>query len=560
MAGLAPVLATLLTGCGLVKVPANPLGGGSTSTRAAPADAAGPTTTAATATAGPAAEAGQGVAAGKATAAAGGDRPRWCDDFHYSRRTSYTASWFDDVDLAAAAPGDRTDLVFAEAVCATTWDKPAERDRILALRPRWMTAIGYDERDFAVAAGEAKGYVDDQQDLTAFAGPVGEAAAIDGASGTWYWLDAHGARVSMLARFKVARGCYGDAEGEGPDRFAQTPLTAVVLCARDRLDAGRALAEIDASAELNGRSRRDLRQMVREGGALAAAASAWLAARAEDDPGVARMIAIADAQFAEWAKPSATRAKLLADLEAMEAAADRGTRSARAGCEATTVAAWEAVLASTRLPKVPADDVLATVVPAALGTADGYLAYQALRLCGDDTRANRYAQGDDLATGFVRRGPRTATLAAWQAAGGEIRFDDRGLDAARVLGADGESAPGLSAATVAGVIEHIDAADDGVEIRFKRVTAVVDGCLRTRETDRVESISSTGQLTYRRECAQTGKVTVDRTPRPLRTSALFARGLAVGMYLHAIAEGLPIVATASASSSRPVWLLGGAVR
>ena len=113
---------------------------------------------------------------------------------------------------------------------------------------------------------------------------------------------------------------------------------------------------------------------------------------------------MADKEFAQWAKPSAQRLELVAQLEAMELAAASNKRSAFAGCEDTTVASWVKVLRAAKLPKVPSKYPLHDYLRAGLSTAEGYLAYSALRLCSEasESKATR-PRSDAAATGLPCR-------------------------------------------------------------------------------------------------------------------------------------------------------------
>lgn len=541
------VSTVLLGACSLIKVNGKPLGGSSGGgSSGGSSDGSG----------------GDGAASGGPTVV--GQRPAWCDEYNYSKSTSYDPGYFDGMSDEDLESNSSLAQLFGEVVCANEWEKPEDREPLLALRAKWMKLMGYDERDFAVAAGEGKGYVvGERQKYDSLAGPVAQIA--DGyASNGLVGLDQLGAKTSMVARFAVAEDCY--QASMGLRHVDEMPLLLLVLCSREQLDAGKAYAEIDKTTGLNDVTRRDLRRTVTVAGRAAAKATALVAAKAKEDPGIAKLVSIADQQFKEWASPSATRAKLIANLEAMEAATKANKHSAFAGCEATTRAAWEDVLASLDLPKVPSEHVLTTFVNATLGTAEGYLAYKALRLCSASQEDNFYKGGDIIGSDVTRRGPRTATLAAWINASGEIKFDDRDLKMEDLLrGGSYNDGLGLVEGQryqriVRGVIDRIDEKDGFVEISFKRVTEMVEDCVKWQQTNRIESISAGGAINYQYICKAWGKVKADLTANPIKTGKVTAQGLKSGMYIMAIEDGLPVVATSGSSSSKPLWILGGAVR
>lgn len=472
-------------------------------------------------------------------------RPAWCDEYSYPRTTSYTADWFEgntDQELIDSA---KSPEVLGEAVCAVEWDDPAERGKLMAARKRWMEMMGFDERDFVVAAGEAKGYVEDEQDLGTVSGPAAQLAKGHPT------LDELGGKASMLVRFDVVHECLvGAYLASDEDR----DLLRTILCTRERLDVAPALAEIEASKTLTARSRKDLRHMVKRTAVEAKAAAAWVAGVAKDDPGVAKLVAMADAEVAAWAKPTAARTKLVDALFAMEAAARTNKRSAFAGCDATTLEAWQATVKGRTLPKVDSSQV-DTAVQAVLADADGYLAYEALRLCAAATASNPAAGQALVGDGLRRRGPRSATFAAWVNASGEIEFDDRDRSMAKLLGAFGSD----WIPTIAGVIASIDDRGGDVELSFKPQMITVDECTSSRTTNRIQRIDGDGTVHYVSECLKWGKAQIDRKPSPILVSKVLAHGLAKGMFV-VLGDGVPVVATSGAASAKATWVLGASVR
>ena len=84
----------------------------------------------------------------------------------------------------------------------------------------------------------------------------------------------------------------------------------------------------------------------------------------------------------------------------------------------------------------------------------------------------------------------------------------------------------------------------------------VSARVATRQGKRIDE---QGNVHYWRECVKWGKRTIDRAPEPITAGKVAAHGLAKGMFLTALADGTPVVATSSPSSSKPIWLLGGKV-
>ncbi|MEZ4401410.1 MAG: hypothetical protein R3B06_15400 [Kofleriaceae bacterium] len=565
---LKTVLATsaalaLASACGVVKVNGKPLGGGSSGggmTAAQPGNAPAAGTPTGAAPAGATSASGGAAAA----APAAGTRPAWCDEYGYPSSSSYKPDWFAGKSAQDILANSSNGGVFGEVVCATTWDEPGDRAKMMAARAAWMAAAGYDERDAVVVAGEAKGYSDDSQEFAAMGGAVAQLADQGTVADLALQLDQLGPNASALAGFRMVDRCF--EAGLGVVRHTDLPLLQVVRCTRETLDATRALAEIDATPQLNASSRKNLRRMVKRAGDAAAAARVWLDGKTKEDPGIAKVVAIADAQFQAWTPASPARAALAADLARLEAATKANKRSGFAGCEAPARAAWEGILKRVALPKVPSDHVLSTFIEATLSTPEGYLAYQALRLCSASMEDNFYQGGDIIGSDVLQRGPRTGTVAAWLAAAGEVRFDDRDLKLERMLKAGSyndslDLIEGIRYQRVTkGVIDRIDERDGYVEISFTRVTAMIEDCLNWQQTNRIESISDSGQVQYRSVCKTWGKRKADLTAPPVKVGKVMAAGLRPGMYLLALEDGMPIVATASAGSSTPVWVMGGTVR
>lgn len=205
---------------------------------------------------------------------------------------------------------------------------------------------------------------------------------------------------------------------------------------------------------------------------------------------------------------------------------------------------------------------------ATLDTTEGYLAYMALRLCAVGKSGFRHEGVFSLGSEHVRRGPRSSTIAAWAAAAGEIKFDDRSLHLGSLLRAVSFAWATRYQRPVFGVIESIEETEATAKITFKRVVEPREFCLSWQETNRVDGINSDGTLRYRQVCKKWGSVMTNVTPKPLYVTTLLARGLKPGMYLIGI-EGTPlafgnggyaIVATANAKSTKPIWVLGGKVK
>ncbi|HEX5062387.1 MAG TPA: hypothetical protein VFV99_23610, partial [Kofleriaceae bacterium] len=206
----------------------------------------------------------------------------------------YTSSEFSPKDFANIQMTEdgatETAGRFGNMMC--TGGKVTGRDKIMAIRASWMKSLGIDERDFVVLAALSNARTYENQNLSSIAGPVSQIGNGYAAAGL-VELDALGANASMFARFTVVDRCLQS----GAER---SPLLRHILCTREQLDPTKAYAELDATAELNNGTRYRLRRLVRKTAEAAAKRRAELDALAKTDPGVAKVIAIADAQFKEW--------------------------------------------------------------------------------------------------------------------------------------------------------------------------------------------------------------------------------------------------------------------
>lgn len=547
---LALAATTYVAGCSLIKVNGKPLGGGGTSSSSGEPSSSSST---AASSGSEATGSSSKAAASQAQSGASSAVPEWCEELGFRpRNNNVPITEFAHVETDDSDDDESNAAQFGAVMCMK--QKPADYKKIMALRAKWLTRGGYDERDFVVLAAKSRRLSYESQDWTKMQGPVGQLPAFVAHGLSFEDLDKLGSRAAMVLRFDSVQRCLR-AGG------AHDSLLRDIVCTHETLDVAKADAEIDSSAELNNGTRFELRRMVRKAAAAAAEKRAEIEARAKDDPGIAKVIAIADAQFKQWQTVSAERAALVAQLEAMEAATKTNKYSAFAGCEEKTRAAWEQHLKGVKLPKVTSENTLEAFTTAALSTPEGYLVFQALQLCAAGT-GWRHPSTEVAGSDLLQRGPRTATLAAWLAAANDIKFDNRDLTMSFLLANGG--LPLRTRSVVGrlqqGVIEKIESANDGtVRISFKEVVEPREDCLKWKELNRIEGFRADGSPMYRRECVKWGTVNMDLTAEPIIAGKVMANGLKPGMYLSGF-YGLPIVATSSTKSSQPIWVLGGSVK
>jgi hypothetical protein len=446
-----------------------------------------------------------------------------------------------------------------EALCAASGQLAEQRGRVKKIGEAWMAKEHLDDRDVAVLFKMTKGRAEDVQSASELAGPVNQFGTVGGFEG----LDRLGPAASMMARVSVVAGCFGvttnTREVTSPDDAY--PLLPSILCTRELIDLANAEAEIDATEGMNDHTRMRLRTVAWRASEVLRMAKAQMVALAKEDPGVAQLIAMADQQFKEWSSLSPQRVKLISQLAAMEQATATNKRSAFAGCEEQTVRAWSEHVSSLDLPQAPEKGQLDIYLNATLASPEGYLAFAALRLCSA-SEEDPSTKGEDVIPGMrFRRGPRTAAIASWLSLDKPIKFDDRNRKLSQLLNEmPGFGGGGGSArSTQAGVISKIEEIEGGVRVVFKTVRERRVTCANWVTTNQILRINSQGMLEYVQRCTSMAPVMMDVTAEPVEFGKAMAHGLKPGMFLVAI-PGMPIVATRSPSSSKPLFVLGASVR
>ncbi len=549
------ILLSLSSACGLIKVNGKPLGGGGSSTSSTPASSSASepeaTKTESYGAESPAesdARWERGInEKKKADAASKAGLPAMCTEHSIATPKDVDLKKFDDLDRPEH---DWTDDArnFADVMCSTRGEHLDLRPQVMSLRTKWMKQHGLDENDFTVLVLEKMGRSWPRQKLSEIPGPV---AQTENASLTN--LDQYGSNTSMLARVSFVEGCLPEVRRKG--------VLQKILCVTEPLDPGKGMAEIDAAPDINIGTRYHLRRRVWNAVSAQTAMREELTKEAKDDPGIAKLVAIAEAQRKDWAAPNATRTKLARLLESMEAATVAKKRSAFAGCETTTRAAWADAVKAAELPAVAEKDVLATMMNAVFTTPEAYLAYRALELCADGMDASFTSRLDVIGASQERRGPRSSTIAAWSAASGEIKFDSKELkmfELLRDVGASGGSHP---MRVNVGTIDKVVVTAGGVHVSFRPDTFEYEDCINWRSTGRISRIETNGAVSYQQICTQTGRVKFDRKPDDVTMSAFIGTGLKSGMLLMvAVEESFPIVATASSKSTKAAWLFGVALK
>jgi hypothetical protein len=553
LCSLGSVLLLASTGCSLIKVNGKPLGGSSNDSSSASSSASSDFTDASTqgqpdrvidAKHGKAPPPGLPAPTSPLCKIARGDDGGTIAELEKGLATK-------DREYAAEA--------LVEALCAGSGQLAEQRGRVKKIGEAWMAKEHLDDRDVAVLFKMTKGRAEDVQSISEFSGPVNQL----GSKGGFEGLDRLGAKASMMSKVTVVASCFGvttnTREVGSPDDAY--PILPSILCTRESIDLAKAEAEIDSTEGMNDNTRMRLRTLAWRASEVLRTAKVNMAAFAKEEPGVAQLIAMADQQFKEWLSLSPQRVKLISQLAAMEQAAESTKRSAFAGCEEKTVKAWADHVNALELPDAPEKKQLDIYLNATLASTEGYLAFAALRLCSA-SEEDQSTKGEDVIPGMrFRRGPRTAAIASWLSLDKPIKFDDRNLKFSEMLNQMGGlgGGGGSSRNTQAGVISKIEEIEGGVRVVFKTVRERRITCSNWVTTNQILRIDSNGMLEYVQRCTSMAPVMMDVTADPVEFGKAMSHGLKPGMFLVAI-PGMPIVATSSPSSSKPLFVLGASVR
>jgi hypothetical protein len=528
-----------MSACGLIKVNGKPLGGGGTSSSSSPvSEEPSSNKKYETDDENRARQQREYDAEEAQRVAARSGRPTWCKEYSFSEYESVDLTEFKDIDNPQHDWRlDATD--FAEIMCATRGDHHELKPKVMALRAKWMKAHGLDESDFVVVVASRKNHGWDSQSYESIPGPVSQIPAADKA----IQLDLWGPKVSMLARYAYVNDCL--------ERRSPGVLDSI-MCTREPLDAAAAYAEIDATKVLNPETRHNLRQLVFKTTPKLAAARSEVAAKAKDDPGIAQLVAIADAERKAWASPNPERAKLVAQLEAMEAATAANKRSGFTGCEATTYAAWADQVKGAKFGKATFESAVHVVLPAVVRDAESYLAVKAFSLCAKGLGVTTPMEWDNPA--MLRRGPRTATIAAMIASRDSIKFDDKAND-----NLVPHASFWLSGRVLDGTIAKIVPAGDMLTISFKPELYKSTDCVESRKTGKI-GFYTNGSPYAEEVCTKRAVVTHDSSPDDVSVPAFWAKGLKPGMFLLVGQErGFPI-AVLSSREGTGTWALGAPLK
>lgn len=318
-------------------------------------------------------------------------------------------------------------------------------------------------------------------------------------------------------------------------------MLAQIVGVTDTIDQAKAAAEVDEESALTSAERDTLHRYIVAVAQLQANTAKTLASLASADPGVATLVKLARQARSEWATPNAKREKLRAQLAGLEAAAASNRRSAYQGCQAKTLAAWTDAVASAKLPQFNAEPRSTTYLNPIVATSTGALAYTALRLCRDGFVESGKGKSNlpEDASNQVR-GPRTAALAAWLAAGASIACSIATVILAVLKEADIIRTFADIDGTISGVVAKIESKGAFAEVSFSATAEPRATCARWEKTNRIERIDPDGKLEYENRCVSRASVMMQSSPDPVVYDEILVRNLKPGMFL--IQHNLPIIA------------------
>jgi hypothetical protein len=523
--------------------------------------------------------------AGEAVAAA----PAWCKAY------VPPASDLRLEELSSPDPV-RSLEAYLQATCAPSPQVEANRAQIEASRQAWSKKLFLTEADWAdVVAFFAQQGADRYSDRVVLHGydsvdaadarsrpwsafdPIDQWAMIAsgfGASGDLaldphYFADALGPKLSELGRAAYVKRCIGASDNQ--------PVTWA-MCQGDvaRLDFARIAAEVRATSSYAGTDKMRIRLALDQLRGALPGHAAKVKALIAKDPGYAKLFELAASVREDWAARAKADGPLLELVAAMDDARTTNSRKAFAGCEDKTWPAWKAAVGAipaTAFEGLRDDfangqrfDQLA--MGPLLSNPSVYLASVALATCVTasqdaggraDLLVRLLASGTRRWPGF--RGPRTGTETAAMTAG--IVLDDRGAKLEypavdRQFGGTGEVSLTLGAVG-SGVIASLKPAGKTVTVSFKKQMVKQVQCAERKTTNRINQITSGGDIIYNTTCVRNETVVVDKAAPPQQVNPRYLDGVKPGMDVS-ISEGVVVWARAKPGSASPTMVFGVALK
>lgn len=308
------------------------------------------------------------------------------------------------------------------------------------------------------------------------------------------------------------------------------------------LDLKKAAAELTA-ANIYERDAESILDDLTEAKANALKVGAAVEAAAADDPGVAAILKVAETAKAEWATYAGKNAAAYERYLALKDGVRTGKTNHKsfAGCWDATQPAFATLVKATKFPWEVSGDYLPAYVNAMVSSPETYVTTAAFAACAwsVDPAGEALAAGALNAdrVGGIQVGPRTITLTKLMAPALKPKFADRELSQKWENGMrsrfqnDGRYLmPSINdimkmMTPLQGALATVKADGDVTNIAFKGST--VDACLQWVSSNKVSSVSASGDVQYEKKCKKRGKVEEQADPTEVATK--FAGGFKPGV-------------------------------
>lgn len=373
--------------------------------------------------------------------------------------------------------------------------------------------------------------------------------------------DELGDKLSQAGRIAVVRRCLGDAKPEA----RSAALWAI--CSGDveafKLDAfGAELAKegIDAGV------RKQLLDSAKQTLDHAKAVGAAVTAAAKEDPGIEAIVAMGPTARNEWREFAAAHADELAALADMQDSVREEKNGLAKDCVAKTYAPFAKVIRSTKISD--ADQNLVSTLeyyvnslPKALEAQLAVLSWSACAALVHTSGGALYTHavstrislgGGQFKRHFARRGPRSLTTAKLFDSKFAPKFTDRNLRLDAMTQPHGDyrvqvaSYPGTQ--PVSSLVAKLVKDGDATTVKGKSYLA--ETCVDWRDTKKVNSVDTQGNVHYEKKCAKYENVRYDASD--VETATAFVNGISPGLELTA-EDNYPIYAM---KGRRKVFVLG----
>lgn len=360
--------------------------------------------------------------------------------------------------------------------------------------------------------------------------------------------DELGDRLSQAGRLAVVRTCFAPAHAAA----SSAALWAICEADVEALKLDSALAELKKEG-----IDKDVRAKVLEDGKKALeharAVGAAVAAAAKDDPGVAAIVAMGKTARSEWRDFASAHAGELATLAALQDLTRDNKNGLAKDCVAKTYEPFAKVVRKTKFSQGQiGPSPLAFYVNSLPKTTEAHIAALAWGACAllvDRSGAAMYtAAGTTIwATGwgrrarrFLRRGPRSLTLAKLFDEKFEPKFADRSLMMGKMTQPYGEyhvGGPGnIDGTPLTSVVAKLIKNGDTTTVKGKDYNG--EECANWQDTNKVYSVDSNGTVHYEKKCTRYERVRYEASD--VVSAPTFLNGVTPGLELTAV-DGYPVV-------------------